>query len=295
MESLTSNLKEKEDNINHLNEMIDSYEKIINEQDNIIEIKNQRIKLLENILIKNNLSFPKDTIIQTNLYNNKDNNPQNEFNANLISDDFNENEKIKIKFSNTDNNDNEKEINNRYKVIENNDALREENIEKDNNTNNINDNKESKTEFPIINNSSIKKTNIDEIPLENFEKYDDYDDNENFNVVISGTLLKSNNNKPKEIITNKEIKSSKNLSSACSNIQESDNEKTKISKNSDSDNNLYLIESKDKISFIVNYNNNEKKKNIIKIKTPNISPKSRSKTKTQFKINKRNTSIKKKK
>ena len=62
MEALTNNLKEKEDNITHLNEMIDSYEKIINEQDNIIEIKNQRIKLLENILIKNKVNFPKDTI-----------------------------------------------------------------------------------------------------------------------------------------------------------------------------------------------------------------------------------------
>ena len=66
MDNLTINLKEKEENISHLNEMIDSYEKIINEQDNIIEMKNQRIKLLENILIKNNVEFPKDSLTTNN-------------------------------------------------------------------------------------------------------------------------------------------------------------------------------------------------------------------------------------
>ena len=73
----------------------------------------------------------------------------------------------------------------------------------------------------------------------------------------------------------------------------SDNILSKISKNSD--NNLFSIESKDKIAFIVN--SIEKKKNGIQIiKTPNISPKSRSKSKLQNnKFNKYNSNFKKKK
>ena len=297
MESLTSNLKEKEDNINHLNEMIDSYEKIINEQDNIIEIKNQRIKLLENILIKNNVSFPKDNIIQTNFFNDKDNNNKtNLINENIINNYFNETEKIKIKFSpeNTiEKNEKEKE-----KEKENSGLFTEKNFKNDLNINEkekntislINDNHENKNSnfFEIINNSSIKNSNVNEVPLENIENNKDYDDDENFNVVISGTLLKSKNKKY-EITDKKESKSSKNLSLIFSNLHESENEKTKVSKNSD--NNLFSIESKDKISFIVS--KPEKKKNIIMIKTPNISPKSRSRTKVQNKFNKQNNNFKK--
>ena len=297
MESLTSNLKEKEDNINHLNEMIDSYEKIINEQDNIIEIKNQRIKLLENILIKNNVSFPKDNIIQTNFFNDKDNNNKtNLINENIINNYFNETEKIKIKFSpeNTiEKNEKEKE-----KEKENSGLFTEKNFKNDLNINEkekntislINDNHENKNSnfFEIINNSSIKNSNVNEVPLENIENNKDYDDDENFNVVISGTLLKSKSKKY-EMTDKKESKSSKNLSLIFSNLHESENEKTKVSKNSD--NNLYSIESKDKISFIVS--KPEKKKNIIMIKTPNISPKSRSRTKVQNKFNKQNNNFKK--
>ena len=295
MESLTSNLKEKEDNINHLNEMIDSYEKIINEQDNIIEIKNQRIKLLENILIKNNVSFPKDNIIQTNFFNDKENNKSNLINENIINNYFNETEKIKIKFSpeNTIEKDEKKE-----KEKENNGLVKVNNLKNDfninekekNNISLINNNHENKDSnfFEIINNSSIKNSNVNEIPLENLENNKDYDDDENFNVVISGTLLKSKNKKY-EITDKKESKSSKNLSLIFSNLHESENEKTKVSKNSD--NNLYSIESKDKISFIVS--KPEKKKNIIMIKTPNISPKSRSRTKVQNKFNKQNNNFKK--
>ena len=296
MESLTSNLKEKEDNINHLNEMIDSYEKIINEQDNIIEIKNQRIKLLENILIKNNVSFPKDNIIQTNFFNDKENNNKtNLINENIINNYFNETEKIKIKFSpeNTIEKDEKKE-----KEKENNGLVKVNNLKNDfninekekNNISLINNNHENKDSnfFEIINNSSIKNSNVNEIPLENLENNKDYDDDENFNVVISGTLLKSKNKKY-EITDKKESKSSKNLSLIFSNLHESENEKTKVSKNSD--NNLFSIESKDKISFIVS--KPEKKKNIIMIKTPNISPKSRSRTKVQNKFNKQNNNFKK--
>ena len=317
MESLTSNLKEKEDNINHLNEMIDSYEKIINEQDNIIEIKNQRIKLLENILIKNNLSFPEENSIQTNFFNNKENNNNKDNNSkdnnknNLINENinnyfFNENEKIKIKFSSTniiENNEKEKENNNLSKEKKNNNLSKENDFknvenekekEKEKNNldliNDINENKESK-EFEIINNSSIKHSNIGEITLENLENNKDYNDDEDFNVVISGTLLKSKNNKI-EMTEKKESKSSKNLSLIFSNLHESENDKTKT-KNSDSENNLYSIESKDKFSFIIK--KPEKKKNIIMIKSPNISPKSRSRGKEFNKNNKQNNNFKKRK
>ena len=113
---------------------------------------------------------------------------------------------------------------------------------------------------------------------------------------MSGTLLKSKNNKPKINIDTdkKEIKSSKNLSLVFANFQESDIEKTKLSKNSDSENNLFSIESKDKLSFIVN-NKEKNKNNIIRIKTPNISQKSRSKKKEKNKSSKQNINLKKKK
>ena len=329
MEYLTNNLKEKEDNINHLNEMIDSYEKIISEQDNIIEIKNQRIKLLENILIKHNVSFPKDNQFQTNLYNKineaKDNNEINSnkmnenfklieekqikdvdkndnFNDEILNLDNKKNEtKVKIRFSNSESRNNKNEIDNKITTDEIKDKLNGQNLKngkdiENNESYNIINNSELSNEFKknyeIINNSSIKNNNIsNEISLENFDKNKDFDDEENFNVFISGTL-KPKNNKPKEIINKKEIKSSKNLESIMSN-KNSDNILSKISKNSD--NNLFSIESKDKIAFIVN--SIEKKKNGIQIiKTPNISPKSRSKSKLQNnKFNKYNSNFKKKK
>ena len=312
MESLTSNLKEKEDNINHLNEMIDSYEKIINEQDNIIEIKNQRIKLLENILIKNNVSFPKDSTIQTDIINNNnDNNTNNDFNDNNIKNDFNENEKIKIKFSNTDIKKNDSIIKeNEYKLIENNEMLKEENGQKDiqdnnenqklnNNYNNlvniIGESIDSKN-FEIINNSSINNSKTDEIAFENYENNKDIENEDNFNVFISGTLIKSKNNKNKEIRDKdkKEIKSSKNLTLTFSNLHETENEKPKTSKNFDSENNLFSIESKDKISFIVNNTDKKTNSTMKMIKTPKTMNKSGSKTKTQNKSNKQITFLNKK-
>ena len=332
MESLTNNLKEKEENINHLNEMIDSYEKIINEQDNIIEIKNQRIKLLENILIKHNVSFPKDTLMQTN-FNSKINEVKNNNNE-IINNDINENlklneeeqiknlknndsfndeilnldnkkneTKVKIKFSNSEikkNNNNEND--NKNNIDESNNKLNGQiikngsDIQNNESYNIINNNsisKEYKKDSDIINNSSIKNNNISsEISLEKTDKYKDFEDEENYNVFISGTI-KPNYNQPKNITEKKEIKSSKNLESIISNNINSDNIISKISKNSD--NNLFSIESKDKIAFIVN--NIEMKKNGIKlIKTPNISPKSRSRSKYQnTKLNKYNSNFKKKK
>jgi hypothetical protein len=307
MESLTNNLKEKEDNINHLNEMIDSYEKIINEQDNIIEIKNQRIKLLENLLIKNNVSFPKETITQTNYINNnningKDDKIDNLIDINGINDkDINENKKKLIIFSN--NNIKEKDKDYDDKIKENNNKVDENSIEEiinidinkgKNNEDDINNksksNVDSKIDFEIINNNlsqSKNSINIKEITLENNPKYQYLEDEENYNVVISGSLNKSNKKTNKLL---KEIKSSKNLTLISSIAKESKKGRNKISKKTESDNNLFFMQSKDKTSF-----NNETKKNIKIIKTPNISTKSRSRTKVINKSKNNITNSKKKK
>ena len=307
MESLTNNLKEKEDNINHLNEMIDSYEKIINEQDNIIEIKNQRIKLLENLLIKNNVSFPKEMITQTNYINNnningKDDKIDNLIDINGINDkDINENKKKLIIFSN--NNINEKDLDYDDKMKENNNKVDENSIEEiinidinkgKNNEDDINNknknNVDSKIDFEIINNNlsqSKNSINIKEITLENNPKYQYLEDEENYNVVISGSLNKSNKKTNKSL---KEIKSSKNLTLISSITKESKKGRHKISKKTESDNNLFFMQSKDKTSF-----NNETKKNIKIIKTPNISTKSRSRTKVINKSKNHITNSKKKK
>ena len=254
----------------------------------------------------------KDNNTITDKMSNKDININVDVNEKNINKDINKNGKIKLKFNNTDiKNKKENEENNISKISENNDELQKENgqIEEKNNdekqkmnNNNrkinnidINDSNDSKN-FEILNNTSTKKSKGIEIALENFERNQDYDDDDNFNVVMSGTLLKSKNNKPKENIDTdkKEIKSSKNLSLVFANFQESDIEKTKLSKNSDSENNLFSIESKDKLSFIVN-NTEKNKNNIIRIKTPNISQKSRSKKKEKNKLNKQNINLKKKK
>ena len=305
MESLTNNLKEKEDNINHLNEMIDSYEKIINEQDNIIEIKNQRIKLLENLLIKNNVSFPKDTITQTNYINNnngKDDKIENLIDINGINDkDINENKKKLIIFSN--NNIKEKDKDYDDKIKKNNNKIDENSIEEiinldinkgKNNEGDINNknknNVDSKIDFEIINNNlsqSKNSINIKEITLENNPKYQYLEDEDNYNVVISGSLNKSNKKTNKLL---KEIKSSKNLTLISSITKESKKGRNKISKKTESDNNLFFMQSKDKTSF-----NNETKKNIKIIKTPNISTKSRSRTKVINKSKNNITNSKKKK
>ena len=305
MESLTNNLKEKEDNINHLNEMIDSYEKIINEQDNIIEIKNQRIKLLENLLIKNNVSFPKETITQTNYINNnngKDDKIDNLIDINGINDkDINENKKKLIIFSN--NNIKEKDKDYDDKIKENNNKVDENSIEEiinidinkgKNNEGDINNknknNVDSKIDFEIINNNlsqSKNSINIKEITLENNPKYQYLEDEDNYNVVISGSLNKSNKKTNKLL---KEIKSSKNLTLISSITKESKKGRNKISKKTESDNNLFFMQSKDKTSF-----NNETKKNIKIIKTPNISNKSRSRTKVINKSKNHITNFKKKK
>ena len=205
MDNLTNNLKEKEDNISHLNEMIDSYEKIINEQDNIIEMKNQRIKLLENILIKNNVEFPKDSLTtnstpiflsMTSKKNNskklnektstntkiKDNEEEKD---NIINKIINKEEKIVIKFNDNNNNkDKEKiNINNDNDICnENNEGKKIKNISNLNSLTNggINNNKES----DMVKNSTNRKNNISEISFEKSD-FNDIEDEDNFNVILS--------------------------------------------------------------------------------------------------------------
>ena len=205
MDNLTNNLKEKEDNISHLNEMIDSYEKIINEQDNIIEMKNQRIKLLENILIKNNVEFPKDSLTtnstpiflsMTSKKNNskklnektstntkiKDNEEEKD---NIINKIINKEEKIVIKFNdNNINKDKEKiNINNNNDICnENNEGKKIKNISNLNSLTNggINNNKES----DMVKNSTNRKNNISEISFEKSD-FNDIEDEDNFNVILS--------------------------------------------------------------------------------------------------------------
>ena len=205
MDNLTNNLKEKEDNISHLNEMIDSYEKIINEQDNIIEMKNQRIKLLENILIKNNVEFPKDSLTtnSTPIYlsmtskknNSKKLNEKTSTNTkikdneeekdNIINKIINKEEKIVIKFNdNNINKDKEKiNINNDNDICnENNEGKKIKNISNLNSLTNggINNNKES----DMVKNSTNRKNNISEISFEKSD-FNDIEDEDNFNVILS--------------------------------------------------------------------------------------------------------------
>ena len=369
MDNLTINLKEKEDNINHLNEMIDSYEKIINEQDNIIEIKNQRIKLLENLLIKNNVKFPKETeVLKNNNYINlttyKKNNSKKDFsqkiasitddkkknnNENLFNNINDENnyiefsknnfgdEKIIIKFSNNNEQDKNKDDKKDNKKEDNN--LMEDNIEnnKQNNISNVNDNKNKLKNINLTNinedkntkndkdevNNLSKKTNITDIIIEKNEK-NELDSDDNFGVIYSknsfnkkkNSITKTNDKKnvkeinllklsdmkkkeksPKFINVSKNSNSSKdkkcklklNNISIKKNI---DDNNFKSSKQLDLDNNLYAIESKDQISFLMK--NDEAKKRIIRsIKIPdNFNRKNR--TKTPSKVNRNNMFLKKK-
>ena len=382
MDTLTNNLKEKEDNINHLNEMIDSYEKIINEQDNIIEIKNQRIKLLENILIKNKVKFPKDTVIKTNneyssiagkfnnfknkgnfqdkneiedenskkeinvINNNSSNIDENNNNNNYNNNNYNEendldHEKIIIKFSNSTSRilsyKNEDIINN--KVI-NNDENKDNNYSQKENKNSNKD-KNDKPENKIENISTVKKNY--EISLEKNDN-NEFDDEENFNVVMSGSILntfntKSNkyninnkvnsynmvkrnsknknneinlinfstnkkpekiykfNNVPKTPISSNLSKDKKNfIRTKINNISVKKNESEtnfKSSKNLDYDNNIYAIESKDQLSFLVK-NASKKKKLVRSVKTPDIQSKNINRVKSNSKVNEHNIFLNKK-
>ena len=365
MDNLTNNLKEKEENIIHLNEMIDSYEKIINEQDNIIEIKNQRIKLLENILIKNKVEFPKDTLlnqniscsakihnlrnkvvfqdlnltdttkknnsinnnnnIEDNFNNNNDNNDIN-FGDNISNINFsneNDSDKIIIKFSNIKENSN-----NKTTITE--DKDKDKDKAKDNNTQDNSNNNNIKIKNDIINiseknNKKYVKNKDNDISLEK-NNLNDGENEENFNVVISGSISNTNIKKNKNMksykitkknsqkkenevdlinITHKKLEKiakfqnlSKNSisSSNLNNYSTSKNEKENNFKNSklfELDSNIYSIESKDQISYLMK--NADKKKKIIRtVKTPNIQSKNKNRVKTHSKANNHNISYKKK-
>ena len=263
----------------------------IQDDDIIIEIKNKNLKKDD----KEDKINSNDKLIEFNNINN------DEYKKN---DYFNVDEKIIIKFKDSGKKNKDNETENRFS--ENNDNF--EDI--DNKVNyEIKSNKSKIINKEIINdnNADIKKDLIpsntlinnnknieNEISLENIGNNKNFEDNEDFNVVISGTFLKSKNNKNQENINKFENnKNSGNLSSISSDIDK-EKEKIKSSKNTRLTNN-YSIESKDKISFIIN--SNEKKKNKRNIQTPDIpfNNRSRSKIKAQNKSSKINTYTKEKK
>ena len=58
MIALTNKLNERDEAIVQLQEELDAYDKINREQEDLVENKNQRIFVLENILKRNNLPIP---------------------------------------------------------------------------------------------------------------------------------------------------------------------------------------------------------------------------------------------
>ncbi len=60
MIALTNKLNERDEAIVQLQEELDAYDKINREQEEVVENKNQRVLLLENILRRNNLRIPDD-------------------------------------------------------------------------------------------------------------------------------------------------------------------------------------------------------------------------------------------
>ena len=276
MDNLTLNLKEKEDNISHLNEMIDSYEKIINEQDNIIEMKNQRIKLLENILIKNNVEFPKDSLTSNNspIYismTNKKNHSKKlieKISTNTVTkendevkDNFikvteeennkinNNEEKIVIKFSDNNNNKDKEKISINKDNDICNDNNEEEKIKIISNLNSltsgdINDKKDS----DIVKNLTKRKNNISEISFEKSD-FNDIEDEDNFNVILSKNCI----NGKKKNVNDKKDKNINLINFSTKKKQEKDSQFINLTKYPVSSN-----QSKEKDKF-----NKLKKNNIL--------------------------------
>ena len=261
MDNLTINLKEKEDNISHLNEMIDSYEKIINEQDNIIEMKNQRIKLLENILIKNNVEFPKDSLTTNNspIYismTSKKNHSKKlieKISTNTITKD---NDEVKDNFINKINNNEEKIV---IKFSDNNNTKDKEkiSINKDNEICNENNEEEkikiitnlnsltsgdinNKKDSDIEKNSTNRKNNISEISFEKSD-FNDIEDEENFNVILSKNFI----NGKKKNVNDKKDKKINLINISTQKKQEKDSQFINLSKYPVSSN---ISKEKDKIN-----------------------------------------------
>jgi kinesin family protein 3/17 len=64
MIALTNKLNERDEAIVQLQEELDAYDKINREQEEVIENKNQRVLLLENIMRRNNIRIPDDNLNQ---------------------------------------------------------------------------------------------------------------------------------------------------------------------------------------------------------------------------------------
>jgi kinesin family protein 3/17 len=64
MIALTNKLNERDEAIVQLQEELDAYDKINREQEEVIENKNQRLMLLENIMKRNNIRIPDDNVNQ---------------------------------------------------------------------------------------------------------------------------------------------------------------------------------------------------------------------------------------
>ena len=232
MDNLTSNLKEKEDNINHLNEIIDSYEKIINEQDNIIEIKNQRIKLLENILIKNKVKFPKDTIIKVNSNFNSMTGKINALKNKGNNQDINITDEGKKEKSNN-NIINENEIKDKYytegNIVDNNINDDEEIKIKFSNISNIES--EKNEEIADVNNKSIKSTKENKNDVKN-KSIQSIKENKNDDKNKSIQLIKDNNTK----VDNNDNKAKNNINISINTKNKKNNENGNESKKSEKGN-----------------------------------------------------------
>ena len=272
-----------------------SYSSMANKINKIKKKGNSQDANMTDITKKDKINKDKNNIVH---YSNNDNNDNN-INDNDNSNNNDDTEKIIIKFSNNsvkineekiiENIEKNKDINmdkNKDKNINNNkikikNSIKSENKDnnnisldndfniKNNNNNLINNNEDenNKIEFEIQNISSIKN-NTNEISL---EKNDNDDDEENFNVIMSGSIInfnnKNNNNNGKGNIINK--KNSKNRVNEINLINISTQKKPeKITKLINLSKNSFSSKSKNK-------NNN-----ILKVKDENISI-----TKNESKIN----------
>jgi hypothetical protein len=309
-------------------------------------MKNQRIKLLENILIKNKVEFPKDSLTTNNSpiyismtskkYNSKKLNEKTSTNTkakdndeekdNIINKIFNNEEKIVIKFSdNNINKDKEKISINKDNEIcnENNEDKKIKYISNLNSltSEDIKNNKES----DIVKNSVKRKNNISEISFEKSD-FNDIEDEENFNVILSknsfnGKKKKVNDKKDKKlnlinISTQKKQEKdpkfinlskypvSSNLSKEKDKLNQLKKNNILIQKNEDESNfksskqlyfqnHTYTIESKDQMSFLVK-NTAQKEKINRTVKTPDHLVKNRNRVKTHNKVNRHNMFLKKK-
>lgn len=70
MNGLTTSLNERDENIAQLQEEIEAYDKITKEQEKVIDNREKRIKLLESILNKNNIDYPKEDEADFNIVSN---------------------------------------------------------------------------------------------------------------------------------------------------------------------------------------------------------------------------------